>query len=42
MEEEDFYVCPHHEAEGGYEPCCECGGWEEDEEPRLCTEAISI
>ena len=35
---EDFYVCPNHRATGGYESCCSCGGWE-DEEPKLCTEA---
>jgi len=34
----DFYVCPHHEATGGYEECCYCDGWGEDEPHRLCTE----
>ena len=37
---EDFYVCPNHIEQGGYESCCQCGGWSEDEEERLCTEAI--
>lgn len=36
--EEDFYCCPNHCKTGGYEGCCSCGGWEEDETPRLCTE----
>jgi hypothetical protein len=36
---EEFYVCPNHTATGGYESCCSCGGWLDDEEERLCTEA---
>lgn len=36
--EEDFYVCPHHVSTGGYESCCPCGDWAEDEPHRLCTE----
>ena len=36
----DFYVCPQHVGTGGYESCCNCGGWTEDDEDygRLCTE----
>ena len=37
--EEEFYVCPNHCATGGYESCCDCGGWEEGEEQKECTEA---
>lgn len=35
------YVCPQHEGTGGYEPCCDCGGWERDDPNygRECTEA---
>ena len=40
--EEEFYVCPHRCSTGGYEGCCECGGWEEGEEERLCTEALKV
>ena len=35
---EDFYVCPHHQTTGGYEDCCNCAGWCEDEPKRLCTQ----
>lgn len=38
MNIDDFYVCPNHEETGGYESCCACGGWAEDEEERYCTE----
>ena len=43
VDEDDFYVCPHHEHTGGYESCCECGGWEDGDENfgRLCTQAIN-
>lgn len=39
---DNFYVCPNHMAQGGYESCCACGGWEEDDPNygRLCTEGI--
>jgi len=40
VEEKDFYVCPHHREMGGWESCCACSGWREDEPHRLCTEAI--
>ena len=33
-----FYCCPNHQKTSGYEPCCSCGGWSEDEIPRLCSE----
>jgi hypothetical protein len=36
--EEEFYVCPHHCDTGGYESCCSCGKWSENEPHRLCTE----
>jgi chaperonin cofactor prefoldin len=37
----DSYVCPAHNATGGYESCCECGGWHDDDPDRgrLCSEA---
>ena len=37
----DFYVCPHHIGTGGYESCCSCGEWEENDPDygRECTEA---
>lgn len=37
----DFYVCPQHAGTGGYEPCCNCGGWKPDDPDfgKLCTEA---
>jgi hypothetical protein len=36
-----FYVCPQHAGTGGYESCCNCGGWEEGDPNygRECTEA---
>jgi hypothetical protein len=39
---EDCYVCPNHCKTGGYESCCSCGGWEDDDPDydRLCTEAF--
>mgnify|MGYP001559873292 len=37
-ESNDFYCCPNHQKTGGYESCCSCGGWSEDEIPRLCSE----
>lgn len=37
-EQEEFYVCPQHCGTGGYESCCGCGGWEEGEEEKFCTE----
>lgn len=38
---EEFYVCPNHIKTGGYESCCACGGWEEDDPDygKICTEA---
>jgi hypothetical protein len=35
------YTCPDHIATQGYEPCCACGGWTDDDPDRgrLCTEA---
>lgn len=38
----DFYVCPQHAGTGGYEACCNCGGWDPDDPDygRLCTEAL--
>lgn len=38
---EDFYVCPDHLIQGGWESCCACGGWQEgdSEYGRVCTEA---
>jgi hypothetical protein len=35
------YVCPDHNATGGYESCCECGGWHDDDPDRgrKCSEA---
>jgi hypothetical protein len=37
----DFYVCPDHARTGGYEACCNCGGWTDDDPDRgrQCTEA---
>jgi hypothetical protein len=37
----DFYVCPQHLKTGGYESCCNCGGWDKSspEYGRTCTEA---
>lgn len=42
MMSEDFYVCPQHMGTGGYESCCNCSGWQEDDPNygRRCTEAI--
>jgi hypothetical protein len=39
----DIYVCPHHATTGGYESCCECEGWQDDDpnHGRRCTEAES-
>lgn len=39
----EFYVCPDHIRTGGYESCCDCGGWEPDDPDRgrLCSEATS-
>jgi hypothetical protein len=36
-----IYVCPAHAATGGYEACCNCGGWAEDDPDRgrKCSEA---
>lgn len=42
IEEREFYVCPNHQATGGYESCCSCGGWYEGEEQRLCSEADEL
>lgn len=41
MTNDDFYVCPNHMDTGGYESCCSCGGWEENDADyeRECTEA---
>lgn len=38
--EAEFYVCPDHVATGGYESCCECGGWTtgSPDYGRLCSE----
>lgn len=36
--DEDIYTCPNHIKTGGYEGCCDCGGWEDGEEERMCTE----
>jgi hypothetical protein len=38
---DDFYVCPQHMRTGGYESCCDCGGWGEDspEDGQRCSEA---
>ncbi len=36
--EDEKYTCPHHCGTGGYESCCYCGMWNEDEPHRLCTE----
>jgi len=38
---DDFYTCPDHIATGGYESCCACGGWTEDDPDRgrKCSEA---
>jgi hypothetical protein len=35
------YVCPNHVCTGGYESCCECGGWEPGaiDDGQRCTEA---
>ena len=40
--EDEFYVCPQHAGTGGYESCCDCGGWEDGDPDfgRLCTEAL--
>ncbi len=37
------YVCPDHARTGGYEPCCNCGGWADDDPQRgrMCSEAES-
>ncbi len=37
--EKEFYVCPNHIRTGGYESCCSCGGWDDDEEKKECTES---
>ena len=39
---DDFYVCPQHAGTGGYESCCNCGGWAADDPDygSLCTEAL--
>ncbi len=41
MTDSDFYVCPQHMGTGGYERCCNCGGWDEGNpnHDRKCTEA---
>jgi hypothetical protein len=42
MEEPILYTCPNHQNTGGYESCCECGGWEANEVERECDESLSV